>query len=583
MMKFKGSQSEEPFPKTDVPSLKRLNRSKNSLEETSDLEDADGSPLPSLREHQHRMPRLLQTPNKGIRRCKECFTTPLTDLGTLRILDLPPQRLWMFVSGMDPSLMIYYIFSHPIGVIKVLRGSVIPDVEMDEVIMQQYARAYLLFVLGCTIFADGTGNKIHGCWLYLLSDFDEAGRYSWGSAALAHLYRALYRGSVLGQRTSAGSAGFFALLQLWSWERLHVGRPTLQEEDFVLGDRPLGARWNIFQRFDENTRVLMWYRAQLDYQDQSQVVWQPYVGKYESLPPVCRDHHMMWLARVPLICFDIVEMHLPDRVARQFGWHQDIPADVEDIDRVNRRGRQDVNWMDFHQSYIERWDQHDEHIHQFPRIRNSRGYMEWYWERTVRHITPPPPPRRPPGYIAQVPVTIAHDINEVLARGAVLYPDSSEAGRIAAVTRDLAEAMVEDREQSHDQSSYVASMYDRIYDDVSGADFSESEPMFTFEELFSDLVHLEQDVHDQSHQPDDIPQHIPHVPHRSSMSTRPLQTYVRGPRRLFGISGVARRSDEFTTPAQPMIPSSQPTDAPSSSAPPAPRKTKLNVWKKVFG
>ncbi|KAK1310375.1 hypothetical protein QJS10_CPA08g00787 [Acorus calamus] len=61
-------------------------------EETSDLEDADGSPLPSLREHQHRMPRLLQTPNKGIRRCKECFTTPLTDLGTLRVLDLPPQR-----------------------------------------------------------------------------------------------------------------------------------------------------------------------------------------------------------------------------------------------------------------------------------------------------------------------------------------------------------------------------------------------------------------------------------------------------------------------------------------------------------
>ncbi|KAK1315669.1 hypothetical protein QJS10_CPA05g00863 [Acorus calamus] len=52
-----GSQSEEPFPKTGVPSPKRLNRSKSPLEETSDLEDADGSPLPSLREHQHRMPR----------------------------------------------------------------------------------------------------------------------------------------------------------------------------------------------------------------------------------------------------------------------------------------------------------------------------------------------------------------------------------------------------------------------------------------------------------------------------------------------------------------------------------------------
>ncbi|KAK1277938.1 hypothetical protein QJS04_geneDACA020137 [Acorus gramineus] len=369
--------------------------------------------------------------------------------------------------------------------------------------------------------------------------------------------------------------------KLWSWERLHVGQPILQEEDFVLGDRPLGARWKIFQRFDENTRVLMWYRAQLDYKDQSQVAWQPYIGKYESLPPICRDHHMLWLARVPLICFDIVEMHLPDQFARQFGWHQNIPADVEDMDRVHRRGRQDVNWMEFHQSYIKRWEQHDEHIHQFPRIRNSRGYMEWYWERTVRHITQPPPPRCPPGYIAQVQVTIAHDINEVLARGAVLYPDSNEWGRIVAMTRDLAEAMVEDREQSQYQSSYIASMYDRLDDDVTGADFSESEPMCTIEELFSDLVHLDEDVHEQPHQQSNIPD----VLHSSSTSMRPLQTYVHGPCRVFGIIGTSRRPEKFTTPAQPVIPPSQPIDAPSSSTPLAHRKTKTkqNVWKKMFG
>ncbi|KAK1258124.1 hypothetical protein QJS04_geneDACA021090 [Acorus gramineus] len=331
--------------------------------------------------------------------------------------------------------------------------SIMPDVKMDEVIIQQYARAYFMFVLGCTIFTDGTGNKIHGCWLYLLRDFNEAGRYSWGSAVLAHLYRALYEGSVIGQRTSAGSAGFFALLQ---------------------------------------------------------VVWKPYIGKYESLPPICRDHHMLWLARVPLICFDIVEMHLPDRVARQFGWHQDTPTDVEDMDRV----------------------------------------------------------------------IIARDINEVLARGAVLYPDSNEWGRISVVTRDLAEAMVEDREQSQYQSSYVASMYDRLDDDLTGADFSESEPMFTIEELFSDLVHLDQDVHEQPHQQSNIPD----VPHNLSTFTRPLQTYVRGPRRVFGIIGTSRRPEEFTTPAQPVIPPSQPTDAPSSSAPPAPRKTKTkqNVFSENF-
>ncbi|KAK1271283.1 hypothetical protein QJS04_geneDACA022795 [Acorus gramineus] len=105
------------------------------------------------------------------------------------------------------------------------------------------------------------------------------------------------------------------------------------------------------------------------------------------------NHIELWLARVPLICFDIVEMHMPDRVTRQFGVHQDIPSTVEVIDRVNRRGRQDTNWMVYHQTFIKRWDQHLDHIYQLHHTRSSRRYMEWYWKRTIRHITPPPPSR----------------------------------------------------------------------------------------------------------------------------------------------------------------------------------------------
>ncbi|KAK1271860.1 hypothetical protein QJS04_geneDACA014706 [Acorus gramineus] len=114
------------------------------------------------------------------------------------------------------------------------------------------------------------GNKIHACYLHLFRDFEDAGRYSWGAAALAHLYRALYRGSVLGERMSAGSHGFYSLLQVickpqFSFihtkfvffpvllkiffqcsygrgERLHVGRPSFHDPDFILGDRPLGVR-----------------------------------------------------------------------------------------------------------------------------------------------------------------------------------------------------------------------------------------------------------------------------------------------------------------------------------------------------
>ncbi|KAK1258301.1 hypothetical protein QJS04_geneDACA010445 [Acorus gramineus] len=184
--------------------------------------------------------------------------------------------------------------------------------------------------------------------------FDEAGRYSWGSAALAHLYRALSRGCLINQRETAG---FFSLLQIWSWERLHVGRPSLPSIKFGLGDRPLGARWAVKKHFDESpSHVLMYCRAQLDYQHETQILWMPYVDRYQEVPPTCMANFNLWTVRVPLICFDIVEMHYPDRVVGQFGCEQTIPVDVERINRGNRSGRQKVNWVVLHKDYIDRWN-----------------------------------------------------------------------------------------------------------------------------------------------------------------------------------------------------------------------------------
>ena len=61
---------------------------------------------------------------------------------------------------------------------------VLPD-NADEVIVQRYARAYILEMLGGSVFADTSGDKVHLIWLLFLEDFDTAGEYSWGSAALA--------------------------------------------------------------------------------------------------------------------------------------------------------------------------------------------------------------------------------------------------------------------------------------------------------------------------------------------------------------------------------------------------------------
>ena len=49
-----------------------------------------------------------------------------------------------------------------------------------------------------------------------------------------------------------------------------------------------------------------------------------------------------WRASIPLICFDIVEVHLPERVMRQYGMVQGIPppCDTEvELHLTSRKGQ----------------------------------------------------------------------------------------------------------------------------------------------------------------------------------------------------------------------------------------------------
>ncbi|KAK1260302.1 hypothetical protein QJS04_geneDACA020315 [Acorus gramineus] len=172
-----------------------------------------------------------------------------------------------------------------------------------------------------------------------------------------------------------------------------------------------------------------------------------------------------------LIKADKEEIHVPDRVVRQFGFKQDISCEIERIDRINKRGRQNVDWVEFHGTYLKQWDQREDYIHDFPRTQSSMRYMEWYGEQTVRHITPPPPPRPPHRYIEDNMVPAMQNMSELLARGALLYPNYEEWGRIVVVT-NLVEAVVRDMPQPEDDDSYVPSpnrggLHDN-YNDTTG-------------------------------------------------------------------------------------------------------------------
>lgn len=98
------------------------------------------------------------------------------------------------------------------------------DASTEEV--ERHTRAYLLYLVGSTIFSTTTGNKVPVMYLPLFEDFEDAGTYAWGAATLAFLYRALGNASVKSQSTICGC---LTLLQV----TIHVYLDWLSIDEFL--------------------------------------------------------------------------------------------------------------------------------------------------------------------------------------------------------------------------------------------------------------------------------------------------------------------------------------------------------------
>ncbi|RYR59600.1 hypothetical protein Ahy_A05g025504 isoform H [Arachis hypogaea] len=72
------------------------------------------------------------------------------------------------------------------------RFSVLPP-DANEETVRIYARAYIMMLLSTQLFGDKSANRVHIQWLPFVVNLDDMERYSWGSAALAWLYRCMCR------------------------------------------------------------------------------------------------------------------------------------------------------------------------------------------------------------------------------------------------------------------------------------------------------------------------------------------------------------------------------------------------------
>ena len=222
-----------------------------------------------------------------------------------------------------------------------------PAPDVDEVTLEQSARGFILVLMGSFLFADKKGVHVHLCFLPLLRDLTHTTTYSWGGAVLGHTYHELclasldHRRGISGCITLIQVCNNFILLhthsytqhiirlftfylfyiQLWFWERLHMGRPdfgrlaaypappiahALHDDDVnadvadgdlaeVIHDglpiepaaEPrsallLGCRWGVpLTRVNNPSGVLLLYRDQLDAQTLDQVI--VYVKVYGSI------------------------------------------------------------------------------------------------------------------------------------------------------------------------------------------------------------------------------------------------------------------------------------------------------------
>ncbi|XP_059306322.1 serine/threonine-protein phosphatase 7 long form homolog [Lycium ferocissimum] len=153
---------------------------------------------------------------------------------------------------------------------------------------------------------------------------------------------------------------------VWAWERITVLRPQILKQRDANAGLPRGpraTRWFAHFSWTKTTQyVLKVFRDALDSMTEDQFIWEPYSDELiESLPDYCRVGRNIWRARVTIFCWDVVEVHLPDRVMRQFGMIQEIPPTPFPFDPTHfnhdRRGRPNTNWELEHAQWLPFWHQ----------------------------------------------------------------------------------------------------------------------------------------------------------------------------------------------------------------------------------
>lgn len=168
---------------------------------------------------------------------------------------------------------------------------------------------------------------------------------------------------------------------------------------------PYGARWDVGLDLHRVVRhVLPTLRDQLTGLRPFEFVWLPYSEDIlASLPAYCTAGRDIWRAVMFIICWEVVESHLPHQVMRQFGLHQLVPdyrlaENNAVLHKFSRRGKKNQDWSLAHVHYIDAWTHRHGMVADGTAVDDttypSDDYFRWYRQRTVIYVSNPR--RHPP-------------------------------------------------------------------------------------------------------------------------------------------------------------------------------------------
>ncbi|XP_027068653.2 protein MAIN-LIKE 1 isoform X3 [Coffea arabica] len=157
-----------------------------------------------------------------------------------------------------------------------------------------------------------------------LEHIDEVGNYNWAAITFAAFLAGMRR-KVTGE--TGAFTGFWPFLLFWAFEYLDIFRPNIVEADVF----PRAIRWscpNILSSADFSD--LFAARCQLDYIEEAQVTWQPYLASSEFGSTDMVQAMSLAQKRAPFESIDTWEYYLGERCRRQLGFPCRVPLPPPD-------------------------------------------------------------------------------------------------------------------------------------------------------------------------------------------------------------------------------------------------------------